>query len=527
MHTPQRVSKRHILIVGSVGGLVGALVMTGLMFLGRFALGTPLIPELMAERMFAVIPMDFFSLGIRLFGPMAKYLAFWGMVGLFVVIGALLGPPFTALCRRRRLKGTWLGGLVYGSALWALFGLLGSPLLGGGLFGADIEGGPLLASASLLILYWVYGLALALLSSRLLGNPAGALEPANPSDGSLDPSRRAFSKRLLAALVAGGTLSAILQFLEGLAERSRAFAQELFQRIKGLPPDVTPNEKFYKISKNVFDPKVNVSRWSLELKGLVDRPMRLNYNEIKALPMKEQYGTLECISNDVGGDLISNAYWKGVPLKEMLAKAGVKPTAKKVIFRAADGYSTAIPLAKAMHPDTLLAIEMNGVPLPDDHGFPVRLINPGHYGMKNPKWITEIELTDKDYKGYWESRGWSDEAKVKTMSRIDVPASGTTIPKGGEDMGGVAFAGDRGIRHVEVSLDDGATWRKATLKKGLGPYTWVLWGLPWAPLPSSKERKLVVRVRAVDGTGDIQTAQVTKVLPDGASGYHTIYLTLS
>ena len=196
MDTPQRVSKRHILIVGSVGGLVGGLVMTGLMFLGRFALGTPLIPELMAERMFAVIPMDFFSLGIRLFGPMAKYLAFWGMVGLFVVIGALLGPPFTALCRRRRLKGTWLGGLAYGTALWALFGLLGSPLLGGGLFGADIEGGPLLASASLLILYWVYGLVLALLSSRLLGNPAGALEPANPSDGSLDPSRRAFSKRL-------------------------------------------------------------------------------------------------------------------------------------------------------------------------------------------------------------------------------------------------------------------------------------------------------------------------------------------
>jgi len=291
---------------------------------------------------------------------------------------------------------------------------------------------------------------------------------------------------------------------------------------------VTPNEKFYKISKNVFDPKVNVSRWSLELKGLVDRPMRLNHNEVKALPMKEQYGTLECISNEVGGDLISTAYWKGVPLKELLAKAGVKQTAKKVIFRAADGYSTAIPLVKAMHPDTLLALEMNGVPLPDDHGSPVRLINPGHYGMKNPKWITEIELTDKDYKGYWESRGWSDEAKVKTMSRIDVPANGTTIPKGGEDMGGVSFAGDRGIRHVEVSLDDGATWRKATLKKAIGPYTWILWGLPWtAPASPQKERKLVVKVRAVDGTGDIQTAQVTKVLPDGASGYHTIYLTLS
>ena len=516
------------MIAGIVGGFVGALLMTGLMFLGRFALGTPLIPELMAERVFALIPMDLFSLGIRLFGPKAKYLAFWGMVGLFVVIGALLGPLFTWLCLHRRLKGNWLGGLVYGTALWALFGLLGLPLIGGGLFGADIEGGLLLASASLLILYWVYGLALALLSGRLLGNPAVALERANPSNDSLDSSRRTFSKRLLTALLAGGALSSLLQLLEAFTERTRAFAQDLFHRMKGLPPDVTPNEKFYKISKNVFDPKVNVSRWSLELKGLVDRPIRLNYSELKALPIKEQYGTLECISNEVGGDLISNAYWKGVPLKDLLAKAGVKPTAKKVIFRAADGYSTAIPLAKAMHPDTILAVEMNGVPLPDDHGFPVRLINPGHYGMKNPKWITEIELTDKDYKGYWESRGWSDEAKVKTMSRIDTPANGTSIPKGGQDVGGVAFAGDRGIRQAEISLDDGTTWQKATLKKALGPYTWVLWGLPWAPLPSpSKDRKLVVKVRAVDGTGDIQTAQVTKVLPDGASGYHTIYLTLS
>ena len=528
MDVQQDVSKRQIMIAGAVGGFVGALVMTALMFLGRFAFGTPLIPELMAERLFALIPMDVFSLGIRLFGPKAKYLAFWGMVGLFVAIGALLGSLFTWLYLHRRRKGAWLAGLAYGTALWALFGFVGSPVLGGGLFGADIEGGPLLASGALLILYWVYGLALALLSTRLLRSPAEAPEPANPPVGSLDSSRRTFSKRLLAALVAGGALSALLQLLEGLANRSRAFAQELFQRIKGLPPDVTPNEKFYKISKNVFDPKVNVSRWNLEVKGLVDKPTKLTYDELKALPSKEQYGTLECISNDIGGDLISNAYWKGVPLKDLLAKAGVKPTAKKVIFRAADGYSTAIPLAKAMHPDTILAIEMNGVPLPDDHGFPVRLINPGHYGMKNPKWITEIDLTDKDYKGYWESRGWSDEARVKTMSRIDTPKNGTSIPKSGEDIGGVAFAGDRGVRQVEVSLDDGATWRKATLKKALGPYTWVLWGGSWTPPPSAqKDRGLVVQVRAADGTGDIQTAQVTKVLPDGASGYHMIHLTLS
>ncbi|MFN3476555.1 MAG: molybdopterin-dependent oxidoreductase, partial [Candidatus Methylomirabilales bacterium] len=163
-------------------------------------------------------------------------------------------------------------------------------------------------------------------------------------------------------------------------------------QIPSLSPEVTPNEKFYRISKNLFDPVINVSKWSFDLKGLVEQPLRLTYGELKALPAVLQYTTLECISNEVGGDLISNALWKGVRLKTLLERAGVKAKAKKVVFTCADGYSTGIPLAKALHPDTLLAYEMNGVPLPTDHGFPLRLINPGHYGMKNPKWITGIEL---------------------------------------------------------------------------------------------------------------------------------------
>lgn len=533
MDTQQRVSRRQWVMAGAVGGFVGALFMTGLMFFGRFTLGTPLIPELMAEQLFALIPMDLFSLGIRLFGLKAKYLAFWGMVGLFVLIGAFLGVVFTWLVKHHRLKARWRGGLAYGSLLWALFGMIGSPLLGGGLFGANLEGGLLPAASSLLVLYWVYGAILGLLAGRFLRHASNTLTTAGSSAPSLDASRRAFAKRLLTSILAAGTFPALLPLLETLTARSRAFAQDLFQRLKGLPPDVTPNEKFYKISKNIFDPKVHVSRWSLELKGLVERPMKLTYSELKALPMKEQYGTLECISNEVGGDLISNARWKGIPLGGLLAKAGVKSSAKKVIFRAADGYSTAIPLVKAMHPDTILAIEMNGVPLPDDHGFPVRLINPGHYGMKNPKWIAEIELTENDYKGYWESRGWSDEARVKTMSRIDTPAPGSKISTRGAETGGIAFAGDRGIRQVEVSLDDGITWRKAMLKPALGSYTWVLWGLveelPPAPSKAGVRHgsSLTLKVRATDGSGNIQTAQVTTVLPDGASGYHTIHVTLS
>lgn len=300
-----------------------------------------------------------------------------------------------------------------------------------------------------------------------------------------------------------------------------------FPQIPGLSPEVTPNDKFYRISKNLFDPVVKVDKWSLDIKGMVERPLRLAYDGLKILPAVQQYTTLECISNEVGGDLISNALWKGVRLKELLDKAGVKSKAKKVVFTCADGYSTGIPLTKALHPDTILAYEMNGVPLPTDHGFPLRLINPGHYGMKNPKWITGIELTDRDYKGYWETRGWSDQARVKTMSRIDVPVGGSSTKAGKQFIAGIAFAGDRGIQQVEVSTDDGRTWQKAVVKKALSPYTWVLWAFEWE---LSKEPtmhgRLLVKVRATDGKGQVQTAEVAPPLPDGASGLHAIMVRL-
>lgn len=337
-------------------------------------------------------------------------------------------------------------------------------------------------------------------------------------------------------LLVGGLISLPIllgadPLLRVLAEAVKAgkpgAALDPFPQIPGLSPEVTPNGKFYRISKNLFDPVVNVSKWSLEVKGLLERPLRLTYDELKTLPAVQQYTTLECISNEVGGDLISNALWKGVRLKTLLERAGVKAKAKKVVFTCADGYSTGIPLEKALHPDTLLAYEMNDVPLPTDHGFPLRLINPGHYGMKNPKWITGIELVDHDFKGYWERRGWSDEAKVKTMSRIDVPLGSSTIKIGKQPIAGIAFAGDRGIQQVEVSTDDGRTWQKALVKKALSPYTWVLWAFGWEPKDPAMHGRFMIKVRATDGKGQVQTAEVAPPLPDGASGLHTIMVKLS
>ncbi|MGH2400399.1 MAG: molybdopterin-dependent oxidoreductase, partial [bacterium] len=281
------------------------------------------------------------------------------------------------------------------------------------------------------------------------------------------------------------------------------------------------NERFYVVSKNPpgFDPVLDERRWALDVGGMVARPIKLTYDQIRALPAVDQLQTLECISNEVGGDLISNARWKGVRLRDVLQRAG-GPTANaiKVAFHCADGYTESIPLGDALVPTTLLAYEMNGERLPPNHGFPIRLLVPGLFGMKNPKWITRIELVNYDFQGYWERSGWSDEAVVKTMSKF------TTLGRSyraGEEigLGGVAYGGDRSIKEVEVSSDGGKTWEKAEVKTPLGPFTWVLWAALWKP---TAPNEYVLKVRAKDGAGVIQIAKDTAPLPDGASGYHTL-----
>ena len=255
----------------------------------------------------------------------------------------------------------------------------------------------------------------------------------------------------------------------------------------------------------------------------MDRPYKLTYEELKGFPPVAQPATLMCISNEVGGDLIGSTQWRGVRLKDLLAKAGIKPNAVEVILRAADGYSDSFPLKKGLEDGVLVVYEMDGQPLVKQHGAPARVIVPGIYGMKNVKWVTSVELADYDYKGYWEVRGWSDEAIYKTMSRIDVPAGPL---KAGERawVGGVAFAGDRGIRDVEVSVDDGKTWQKALVKPPLGPFTWVLWALPWTPPTPGA---YTVKVRAVEKNGTVQTLEVRPPLPDGASGWHSVTIRVS
>ncbi|MBI4587970.1 MAG: molybdopterin-dependent oxidoreductase [Candidatus Rokubacteria bacterium] len=477
--------------------LCATLVLTAITALGRFVWGGPFPPEQMAEILFASIPVWAFTPLFRFFGIGAKYWAFAGMVGLHLVLWTGAGGWLVVRGWRTMLMGLLV---LLGFALVLL------PLSGAGWFGAALASGPVGAVLTLAAAVAVYGGVLILARRRGEG-----VAPV--------PGRRGFLKTAGFAVAA----TAGLRLLGNFRARAAAAAEEFWRAVVGLPPEMMPVGKFYTVSKNVFDPTVSASRWGLEIKGLVERPYKLTYEELKGLPAVTQPATLMCISNEVGGDLIGNAQWKGVRLKDLLAKAGIKPNAVEVILRAADGYSDSFPLKKGLEDGVLVVYEMNGAPLAKQHGSPARVIVPGIYGMKNVKWVTSVELADYDYKGYWEVRGWSDEAIYKTMSRIDVPAGPL---KAGEKahIGGVAFAGDRGIRGVEVSVDGGQTWRTATVKPPLGPFTWVLWALPWTP-PAPGTYALTAR--AIEKNGTLQTSEVRPPLPNGSSGWHSVTIRVS
>jgi DMSO/TMAO reductase YedYZ molybdopterin-dependent catalytic subunit len=333
------------------------------------------------------------------------------------------------------------------------------------------------------------------------------------------PGRRSFVARVLAGLgllgLARATDPVAARFGRGVAH-----ARETWTLVPGLSTEVTPVGRFYTVSKNVFDPAVDARTWRLAVKGKVDRPYHLTLDDLRRLPAVTKPHTLMCISNEVGGDLISNAWWTGVPLRVVLESAGVQPGATKVVLRGRDGYSDSLPLTAALLDGTIVAYEMNGKPLERQHGFPARVLAMGLYGIKNVKWLAEVEVVDSDYKGYWQRRGWTDTAVYKTFSRIDVPGPSAALPRGERRwIAGVAFAGHRGVGRVELSMDGGRSWQPARLKPAMGDHTWILWAVEWTPpVPG----RVTLMVRAVDGRGAVQPAGPAPPLPDGVEGFHSI-----
>ena len=295
--------------------------------------------------------------------------------------------------------------------------------------------------------------------------------------------------------------------------------QEL--RVAGITPLVIANDDFYRIDTALITPRVTVESWQLDVRGLVDRPLTFSYDELLEMPLFEQHVTIACVSNEVGGDLVGNALWTGVRLRDVLEAAGVQDGATQIVGRSVDGFTAGFPTAWALEPgrEAMIAVGMNREPLPVDHGFPARLIVPGLYGyVSATKWLAAIELTRReDVDGYWIPLGWAKDAPILTQSRIDVPAQDARIPAGSTEVAGVAWAPDRGVAGVEVRIDDGP-WQPTRMSRPISDATWVQWALSW-DAPPGRHR---LEVRATDGDGDTQTEERTNVAPDGARGHHRI-----
>ena len=483
-------------------------------FLARFAFDAPLVPELAAQFIFAVAPMWMVELAVGMLGPFAKHLAFLACTVVYLI--ALLAAAIAYLRmfpRRGSGFAQNVSPVAFAILILLVTELLLLPAIGGGIFGSRLRQGALITSVSLLIVHAVYGVALLVAAISYFDRPSSVT-----STSSIISRRRVVRGVGYAVLLIGvydigkSLIGTWLQSGSGRVKRGNG----VFPNIDNLALEITPTPDFYQVSKNAFDPQVDVRRWKLEVAGNVDNPLSLTYDDVKALPSVEQHATLACISNEVGGDLIGTALWRGVRLKDVLSKAGIRQGVVDVVLRASDDYTDSIPIERAVTDETLLVYEMNGEPLRAEHGSPVRLLVPGIYGMKNVKWITRIEAVDFDFKGYWQRRGWDDRAEYKTLSRIDAP-DGTV--KGETSIAGIAFAGDRGISKVEVSTDGGATWEQAEVKPALSGISWVLWQKRWRPSSPGKHRLLV---RATDGRGQTQTSQYAPPAPSGSSGYHGV-----
>ena len=295
--------------------------------------------------------------------------------------------------------------------------------------------------------------------------------------------------------------------------------------IQGLAPVVTPNAQFYRIDTALIVPRIDPADWSLRIHGMVEREVVISWDELLTLPMQESHVTLACVSNEVGGDLIGNALWLGHPVRELLARAGIDPDADMVLSRSSDGFTASTPIeALTDDRDALLAVGMNGEPLPIEHGFPVRMVVPGLYGyVSATKWVTELEVTRFDRAtAYWTDRGWSERGPIKLQSRIDVPRRGARVEAGDAVIAGMAWQQHVGIDGVEVRIDEGP-WRRAELADAISADTWVQWRLPWV----AESGAHTIECRALSADGETQTSDPAGVVPDGAQGWHRIEVSVA
>ena len=531
-----------------LAGIVAGALAIAISLITRSFLGGPFLPELASQTLFSLTPGEFESQAVENFGPLAKYSAFTAAVIVYFVLYGLIGVLVEKIHTRFPFKG-YIAKALEASIIAYTILLTISVLL---IATLQSRTGTSAISLSLLaISLSLPQIVFGFIFSYFFRTRQTQKEPTEKvSDAQrINPNRREFIKLLIASVIAFPIfylgLNRLFSGQEQEQQESSVSLTQIIPQSTSKPigfedpmlspllgSELTPTYLFYRIDINPVVPVVDEKTWSLTVKGLVRNPIKITYDEIKAMPPVEQFATLECVSNKIGGNLISTAFWKGVKLKDILDKAKIKPEAKYIAFRCFDGYDVGIPLKNGLMEGSMLAYDMNLAPLTAKHGFPLRAIVPGLYGMMNPKWITEIEVVDTIYEGYWQRNGWTNQADVHTGSTIVIPGQAELrerfrkldempkmVPGQKTPIAGIAFGGDRGISKVEVSIDDGATWKSAIIKDPLSQYTWVLWTAGFTP--AGKEKYKII-VRATDKSGQVQTAEFNKPFPDGATGYQTV-----
>lgn len=539
------------------GALIGGLItapMIALMYLGNQILDLAFVPFDVFNWMARLLPGPVITFGIDL---MIDTLRFLGVnvadtakiaeqimaVSQYLLMGIVAGAVFFAVLKWQGLKANLINGIVIG----ALFGF---PAIAISVSMGTSDQSPMFNLIWLLILFFAWGVGLTLIYGRL-GQYEVAPVVASPDQAEQPPSVQKVDRRTFLVFLGAGAatitvigagLGALLSSAErrreeqgdSMAHNTEGPEGEPFPNagdpvvpVSGTRPEYTPVKDHYQVFLELEPTEIDGSTWKLPITGMVDNPLMLSLDEIRDnYPSRDQYVTLSCISGRIGTTLISTTYWTGVSVQDVLADAGVQEDAQYLYITSGDGFYESVPLDLIYSdPRIMFCYAWDGNTLPVGHGFPLRIWIPDRFGMKQPKWITGIEVTDTYKEGYWVERNWDEVAQVKTTSVIDTVAVDHVVERGGQQyipVGGIAFAGARGISKVEVRVD-GGTWEQAQLRSPLSETTWVIWRFEW-PFQTGDH---TFEVRCYTTAGEMQILEEMPSRPSGATGIHRMEATIS
>jgi DMSO/TMAO reductase YedYZ molybdopterin-dependent catalytic subunit len=507
-----------------VAGLVAALVSVVSMLTLRLVAGIPTPVELFGDFILKHLYVyTFVNMEIH-FQPNPKLTPLGLTLLAMIALGAVLGPLYALLVRlpvpvagQRPEQREWQVMVLLGIVMASLGTVLFWDEIRQNFLGLPIFWASLVTALGMLLDFVLYALVLGWSYRFLL--PKQLVE----SGQETARGRRQLLARTGVAVLGVGAAAGTLGLVRGYLDRYSSYDGMETWTIGGHTAPITPINEHYVVTQNPIDPTVSTDVWRLEVTGLVNSSGTYTYEEFTSLPSISRAVTLECIANGIGGHLISTAIWQGVTFRSLLEKhGGAQTSAKYVVFSSIDGYTVSQPLEEVLAVDTLLAFQMDGVKLPARHGYPIRVLIPGHYGEENPKWLTRIELSEQFVGGLYSDQGWYN-GELHTISRIDRPLGRIPLASTVE-VAGFSFAGSRGIEKVEISTDDGQSWTDAQLTPPLSQDAWVFWTYEWHP---GARGAYTLVARATDGTGEVQTSQQQGTVPNGATGYHKVPVTLA